>query len=297
MPNLHEVSREYANAKEQEARHEMRLRYLQRLQGITKRNIILYYSGWLQKPGREDTSLNDSDIHSFMSAVSGLDYDTGLDLVLHTPGGEVAATEALVDYLRNMFGTNIRVIVPQMAMSAGTMIACAAKTILMGKHSSLGPIDPQIMGVSADGVVREFRRAYKEITEDSGKIHLWGPIIAQYSPFMVTECEQVIKWGNDLACKWLETGMFESQIAATRKSKAKEIVKELADNSRTKSHSRHLSAEFCKKLGLQVEMIERDQNLQDAVLSIHHVCALSLTSTPATKLIMNHEGVGVVESA
>ena len=36
-----------------------------------------------------------------------------------------------------------------MAMSGGTMIACSCKEILMGKHSSLGPVDPQIMGIAA----------------------------------------------------------------------------------------------------------------------------------------------------
>ena len=293
MPNLLEISGEY-----HAARHRVRLKYLEQLHSLTGRNIIVYYSGWLQKPNAPNAviALRDIDVHGFMSVINGLDRDEGLDLILHTPGGVVAATEALVDYLRNMFGTNIRVIVPQVAMSAGTMIACAAKTILMGKHSSLGPIDPQIGDVSADGVVREFHRAYKEMKQDPGKIHLWGPIISKYPPFMVTECEQVIQWGNDLVCKWLETGMFKSENAATRKSKAKEIVKELADNSRTKSHSRHLSAEFCKKLGLKVEMIEENQKLQDAVLSVHHVCILTLMQTPAAKLIMNHKGIDVVEN-
>ena len=42
-----------------------------------------------------------------------------------------------------MFGTDIRAIVPQLALSAGTMVALACKEIIMGKHSSLGPIDPQ----------------------------------------------------------------------------------------------------------------------------------------------------------
>ena len=58
---------------------------------------------------------------------------------------------------------NIRVIVPHMAMSAGTMIACSAKEIIMGKESSLGPIDPQYRNVPAEGVIDEFNRAVKEI--------------------------------------------------------------------------------------------------------------------------------------
>ena len=47
------------------------------------------------------------------------------------------------------FGEDIRAIIPQTSMSGGTMIACSCKEILMGKHSSLGPVDPQIFNYSA----------------------------------------------------------------------------------------------------------------------------------------------------
>lgn len=53
-----------------------------------------------------------------------------------------------------------------MAMSAGTMIACSCKEILMGKQSSLGPVDPQIYGVPAKSVIEEFELAKKEIEEN-----------------------------------------------------------------------------------------------------------------------------------
>jgi ClpP class serine protease len=139
----------------------IRRQYLQELNQLTKRNVIIYYSGWMQKPGLRGTEVNDADKNGFMTVIHGLDRKKGLDLVLHTPGGETAATESLVDYLRPMFGTDIRAIVPQLALSAGTMIACACKKILMGKHSSLGPIDPQLAGIAAHGVVEEFELAYK----------------------------------------------------------------------------------------------------------------------------------------
>ena len=80
-----------------------------------------------------------------MTVVHKLDKQKGLDLILHTPGGETAATESLVDYLRSIFGTDIRAVIPQIAMSAGTTIACACKEIVMGKHSSLWPIDPMFL--------------------------------------------------------------------------------------------------------------------------------------------------------
>ena len=130
----------------------VRRKYLEQLQNETGRNVIIYYSGWLDKPnlgGLTEFHVRDTDKNGFMSAVHELDRDRGLDLILHTPGGDAAATESIVYYLRQMFETDVRAIVPQIAMSAGTMIACACDQIVMGEHSSLGPIDPQIGGYAA----------------------------------------------------------------------------------------------------------------------------------------------------
>ena len=120
-----------------------------------------------------------------MTAVHKLDKNLGLDLILHTPGGSLAATESIVDYLKRIFGTNIRAIVPQIAMSAGTMIACSCRTIVMGKQSNLGPVDPQYGAISAAGVIEEFEKAFQEIKKGprQGKslaIHNW-PVWTQLS--------------------------------------------------------------------------------------------------------------------
>ncbi|MBL3747680.1 ATP-dependent Clp protease proteolytic subunit, partial [Mycobacteroides abscessus subsp. massiliense] len=162
----------------------MRRKALADLAKYTQRNVILYYSGWLEKQPLVSQGLpvdvNDSDKNGFMAVIHKLDRKKGLDLILHTPGGSVAATESLVDYLRAMFGTDIRAIVPQLAMSAGTMIALSTKSVVMGKHSSLGPIDPQIMGMPAHGIVEEFNQAKTEIASNPATMAVWQPIIAKY---------------------------------------------------------------------------------------------------------------------
>lgn len=145
-----------------------RRKYLRQLQNITGRNVIVYYSAWLQKgdllsQGVTGFELNDNDKNGFMATIHELDRSKGLDLLLHTPGGATAATESLIDYLRKMFGTDIRAIVPQLAMSAGTMVALACKEVVMGAQSSLGPVDPQIFGLPAHGIIEEFNRAAEEI--------------------------------------------------------------------------------------------------------------------------------------
>ena len=128
----------------------IRRQYLKQLYELTQRNIIAYYSGWLQKPGLRGSIIDDGDKNGFMTTIHHLNRSEGLDLILHTPGGSMAATESIVHYLHAMFDGNIRAIIPQLAMSGGTMIACACKHIIMGKQSNLGPIDPQFGGIPAE---------------------------------------------------------------------------------------------------------------------------------------------------
>ena len=120
MPNLNDILKEVHEEKKahpaQDPFNVVRQKYLKKLFKRRKRNIITYYSGWLQKGALRGTEINDHDKIAFMSVIHGLDRKKGLDLILHTPGGEVAATESLVDYLRNMFELNIEVFVPQIAI-------------------------------------------------------------------------------------------------------------------------------------------------------------------------------------
>ncbi len=273
----------------------LRRKYIQQLGAMTGRNVIVYYSGWLQKVGlpAEMFAITAADKNGFMSAIHKLDRSKGLDLLLHTPGGEMAATESLVDYLRSMFGTNIRAVVPQLAMSAGTMISLSCRSVLMGKESSLGPIDPQIGGIPAHGVIEEFERARSEIAADQKSIPLWQPIIAKYTPTLIGECEKATQWAQEIVKSWLVTGMFEGDADASKK--AKRIVNELSDHKGTMSHSRHISLDKAESIGINVERLEDDNGLQDAVLSVHHACVLTLNSTAAVKVIENNMGTAYIQ--
>ncbi len=266
----------------------IRRKYLKRLSAYTGRNTIAYYSGWLQKQNFPfDTMINDSDKNGLMAAVNKLKPSKGLDLIIHTPGGDTAATESIVDYLKSKF-ENIRVIVPQLALSAGTMIACASNEIVMGKHSSLGPVDPQIQGMPAHGIIEEFSKAYDDIKKDQIKIAVWQPILAKYPPSFVGECQKAIDWSNQLLKNFLSDRML-SNLKEPQKSQAIEkIAKELGDHSISYAHNRHLSAKKCKEIGLTVTFLEDDQKLQDLVLSVHHAFIHTLTATPTLKIIENN---------
>jgi hypothetical protein len=272
----------------------VRRRYLKALSDLTGRNTIVYYSGWQQFRDQRLAfcGIDDSDKHGMMTAVHGLDRKKGLDLILHTPGGDVGATESLIEYLREMFGTNIRAIVPHLSMSGGTMIALACREVIMGKHSRIGPVDPQIVGYSAHGVLEEFDRAYREIKKDQAKLLVWQPIIAKYPPTLIGECEKAMAWASEIVRGNLVSGMFKEQKDPAKR--AERVLGTLASHAETKSHGRHISLKRARSLGIQVSALETDQKLQDAVLSIHHACIQSITASSLFKLIENQDGVAFV---
>ena len=162
MPNWGQVLNEIQGMKVENPLDTIRRKYLASMNKYTGRNVIAYYSGFLQKPNG-NVSIDDNDKNALMQAVYGLDKAKGLDLILHTLGGNTAATESIVHYLRAIFGNDIRAFIPQMAMSAGTMIALSCKEIVMGKQSNIGPIDPQFGGMSCAGVIEEFQNAVNSI--------------------------------------------------------------------------------------------------------------------------------------
>ena len=271
----------------------VRRKYLAQLNRHTGRNTIAYYSGWLfRPPTTPNLSVGDEDMNGFMAAVHQLDRHRGLDLILHTPGGDIAATEAIVKYLWVMFDKDIRVIVPQLAMSAGTMIACASRRIVMGKQSSLGPIDPQIGGVPAQGVLDEFQMAVNSIAETPSSAPLWQQIVSRYHPSFLLECVQAIQWSRNMVQGWLSENMFsgddEPNAAAAR------VVDYLANHSTTATHSRHLPLSKCDEIGLKIEKLEDDPKLQDLVLTVHHAYMHTFSMSPAAKITENHLGVATV---
>ena len=92
------------------------------------------------------------DAQSIISAIKGTPRDMPIDLVLHTPGGLVLAAMQIARAVE-AHPAKVTVFVPIYAMSGGTLIALAADEIVMGEFSMLGPIDPQIMGVSAASIL------------------------------------------------------------------------------------------------------------------------------------------------
>jgi hypothetical protein len=272
----------------------VRRKYLGQLFALTKRPTIIYYTDWFGKGGPA-ASITLEDMQGMMEVCKDL-HGPNLDILLHSPGGSPEAAASIVRYLRTKF-SHVRVFIPLAAMSAATMWALAGDVIVMGKHSQLGPIDPQMVSgawtAPAHAILRQFDQA-KDECSDPSRLGAWIPILQQYGPALIQQCEDAEALALRLVREWLEQYMFSSDPDATRK--AEDIAGYFANHEIHRSHALGIDREQARDQGVLVEDLEWDQALQDAVLSVHHATMHTLLG-PAIKIVENQLGRAYVKLA
>ena len=271
MPGLSEIEAEILAEVEKKTPAPfdvVRRRHMARLAKVTGNTVAIYATGFIQHPGAGAwLSITNEDVHGFMNILHGTNKEKGLDLILHSPGGSAEATEGIADYLHGHFsGRKIRVIVPYMAMSAATMLACAADSVVMGDHSSLGPVDPQLIlqwggstrMVAAHSIVGEFNYLLSKGPDFAGgwladalarghvspcdlpalephMAKIWAEVVlARYGMGIIDECERLIAMPKKLISGYLQRRMLAADPKG--KEKAKELSEYLADHNHFLSH-------------------------------------------------------------
>jgi hypothetical protein len=274
----------------------IRRKYLRQLHALTERDTILYATDWVSGTGKPGVSITLEDMQGLMEVCKDL-RGPALDIILNSPGGSAEATASIVRYLREKY-RHIRVFVPLAAMSAATMWALAADEIVMGKHSQLGPIDPQLVTPQgqypARAILEQFDKAKQECARDPSLIGAWLPILQQYGPSLLEQCEQAEALARRLARAWLAEYMFRDD--PRRSAKARRAADYFADYSKHRSHAMGVGREEARRRGLRVVDLESDQALQDAVLSVHHATVHTFQGA-AAKIIENHLGRAFVKVA
>lgn len=272
----------------------VRRRYLLQLYQLTKRPVIVYATSFLEKDTPSNlVQITLGDQQGFMETVAGV-QERQLDLIITSPGGLAEATESIVAYLRTKFD-RIRAIVPVAAMSAATMLALGADEIVLGRHSQLGPIDPQITIATPEGprtsparaILDQFETAKLEC-QDPNNMAAWLPILRSYAPGLLSFCVDQQAVAERMVAQWLKSYMLRDDPDA--ESKADAAAKWFGSYENFRSHGRRVSLSDLHELGLVASELETDQALQDAVLSVHHALSHTFVQTGAVKIIENHAG-------
>jgi hypothetical protein len=268
-----------------------RVGYLEALQARTERPVFLYATDWLSGGAPPElTSIGLEDIHGLMEVSRDIEGPS-LDIILHSPGGQAEATASIVRYLRSRF-SDIRVFVPLAAMSAATMWALASNRVVMGKHSQLGPIDPQLLtaqgSIPARAILDQFEEARAAVAENPASVGAYLPMLQQYGPALLQMCENAEALAERLVGEWLEAYM----LAGTESPQegAARAAHWFNNHQVHQSHGLGIGRDLAREQGIVVENLEDDAEIQDLVLSAFHMTSITFTRSSNVKLIENHLG-------
>lgn len=190
-------------------------------------------------------------------------------VILETEGGSIETTERIANTFRHHYSGEVSFLIPNFAMSAGTILVMSGDRILMDYYSILGPIDPQIPHQSGDfvpgmGYLVKFDEFIKK--SQAGKLSPaeMAILLEKFDPAMLHFLEQARDHGVDLLKLWLVQYKFKNWsktethgtvvTEAMKKRRAEEIARKLNDTKKWRSHGRGISMEVVRNdLNLKVE--------------------------------------------
>jgi len=253
---------------------------LRGIEAETSRRLIAYIAG-------PQTSIGSIDIPPFVDLLDDVKAGESLDLMLHTPGGDIDQAERIVLLCRKRVkDAEFRVIVPDSAKSAGTLIAVAADEIVMGEPSELGPIDPQVFITTASGEqmarpAQSFLDGLTEIQEKTGDGDLspaYFPLLDKLDPALIDFCRKAIKRSEQFAAAFLKKYMLKDDP-----DRADAIASDLGDVKKYLSHAAVIDSEKARDLGLNIKFLEHDDPLWRAYWRLYVQMRLAL-GTPDMRL-------------
>lgn len=243
----------------------------------TKRKLIVYTANFQHPAGaiqRQDVLIIEDMLRT--ASYSGAEE---IDLMIQSPGGEIGPTEKILQMIRNRF-ESFRVIVPNEAKSAATMLAMGSDEIVMGHTSELGPIDPQIMKPLPNGgfifipahALINTLETIKERVNQKEPYQVYMPILSNIEPEMIDICSKAISESKEIAEKWLRTYMLDGNG-----DKAKKIVEDLSSTKVFKTHAKMISAQEAKDLGLKVSILEKNDELWKLIWELYYRSELAFS--------------------
>jgi hypothetical protein len=258
----------HALERERYARQEQ----IRRIQEHTGRRLICFVS-------TPYAGITRDVVPVFADLLEDIEATDNVDLLLNTPGGDIDAAEKLVIMARGHCA-GFRVIVAESAKSAGTMMACAADSIVMGFASELGPIDPQIympdgsggvMSRPAHSILNGLEEIKQAARDEGGLSEAYFPLLDRLDPALLDYCRHAIERSKEFAQKWLERYQ-----CADDPEKAAQIAEELGDVETFHSHGAAIDAADAEALGLNIEKLEPNDPLWQAVWRLYAEYHLAL---------------------
>ncbi len=282
------------NIKDGEQHKIARIESIKKIESLTQRPLIVYAANTRRGGFNIPNTIDDSDITGFSDLSEGINSKE-IDIFLHSPGGSAESTERIVNLLRENF-SHIRFLIPNAAYSAATMLALCGDEILMDERSTLGPIDPQIIIATPQGVTSApvqdildgFERIRQILKDDPGALGAYLPMLQKYDLHIFETCENAKRLAHSLAQEWLEKYMLKG--LPDKKEKAAFIAEKLGEHKEYLSHGRTIGIQRCKELGLVIKDLRGIPPLREELWRLYCLIEILFDRTPMVKLFENSLG-------
>ena len=175
-----------------------RKKQLSRISKLRGDRAILTFASAMTK--QAPIAIDYDDLVPILDQISNLEGDK-IDVILETPGGFAEIAEDILKQIRSRF-SEVAMIVPGHAKSAGTIMVMAGDEILMGPASALGPIDAQMFQggkrFSAHAFLEGLEKIKQEVEEQRHLNRAYVPILQNISPGEIQACENALSFAKTL---------------------------------------------------------------------------------------------------
>lgn len=201
-----------------------------------------------------------------------------ISVLLRTGGGSAETTERMVGVLRKHYD-QVNFIVPDIAMSAGTILCMSGDRIYMDYASTLGPIDPQVPTPDTGDYVPAlgYLDKVQEITNKGQLAPADVVMLKSLDLAKLALFEQARDLSVDLLKKWLVEYKFKNwthhrstnpgtPVTDFQKAeRAEQIARDLADHKRWRSHGRSLDVAKLSELRIEIDDYSDNVSLREAI--------------------------------
>lgn len=142
--------------------------------------------------------------------------------------------------------------------------------------------------MSARAIAEQFRKAKEELSENLELAHLWAPVLQSLGPALIQEAQDALDYSEEMVKRWLAQRMFREKPDALRA--AGEVASYFNKAAVHKSHGRRIDREETRSQEVCVDDLEKDQDLQEWVLTSYHLVTIAFEKSAATKILASNLG-------
>jgi len=273
---------------------------------VRKRPLICYAANIVNARIKAQIGIDFNDDLPFSEMVATVpEEQKEIDVIVVTPGGLAEQVSKFVDKLRNKF-EDVSFIIPNMSMSAGTILVMSGNNIIMGPNSYIGPVDPQV--VSKEGrflpaqalltLIDEIQKRGEEQIK-KGLNPQWTDlqILSQLDGKEIGNAINASKYSIELVenylinykfSKWTKHSDGREVTAEDKEERAKEIAELLCSHDVWKTHSRGITREIawevCK---IKITNTETISNLERVIRRFWALLYWIFENTPVYKIFIS----------